>query len=140
MKKPEVHIGRKENGRLKAGTFKAAFDALPEGPVFLTVEGETHRRTNPQNAYLHWLFRDAANKLTEFTGQTYAESEVKNWLKMELLPKEIVTPDGEVIRSCRDTSELDDAECSRFIEGCVAALAQRGIICPLPGEQMELEA
>lgn len=131
------HIVKEPTGKVRATSLRFLLDSLPPDGYTVTVTND-NRRSDAQNALIHMLFRMAAKWITESTGQKTTEGDVKVWLKMLHLPRDIVMPDGEVVKVCRDTHELDEAETSEFIERCYATLAEVGIVLPEPGEQLTL--
>jgi hypothetical protein len=136
--KPRKFHGRMENGKLKAEGLRLYLAELDGEAVEITVKpSKEYKRTIPQNSYIHWMFRFIANCLRDL-GNEWTEEEVKHWLKMTHLTYHKHTPDGENVLMCKDTSELDDAECAVFMEACWRTCAEIGIVVPAPGEQMEL--
>lgn len=136
--KPRKFHGRMEGGKLKAEGLRMFLMEFDGKPVEVTVKvGAENRRSQPQNNYMHWMFRFIAACLRDL-GNVWTEDEVKHWLKMTHLRYQKHTPEGELVDMCKDTSELDDAECSAFMEACWRTCAEIGIVVPAPGEQMEL--
>lgn len=144
MAKPEQHYGTKEHGRVKAASFRAAIDALPDGPIVLTVAADGNAKSTPQNNYLHLLFRIAAQMMNDEgygDGTPWTMERVKSHCKSAgLYPViDMVLKGGEVIQVAKDTAELDKLEMMETIERVIAYFAELGITLPQPDEQTEIQ-
>lgn len=144
MAKPEQHYGTKEHGKVRAASFRAAIDALPDGPIVLTVAADGNAKSTPQNNYLHLLFRIAAQMMNDEgygDGTPWTMERVKSHCKSAgLYPViDMVLKGGEVIQVAKDTAELDKLETMETIERVIAYFAELGITLPQPDEQIEIQ-
>ena len=144
MAKPEQHYGTKEHGKVRAASFRAAIDALPDGPIVLTVAADGNAKSTPQNNYLHLLFRIAAKYMNDEgygDGSPWTMERVKAHCKAEgVYPMtDVVLPTGEIKQVAKDTAELDKLETMETIERVIAYFAELGITLPQPDEQTEIQ-
>ncbi len=139
--KPRIHYGYVRNGVPHCQSLRLAIAELDGCNVEFTVKKSGQgRRSNPQNDYIHWMFDFIAKALTDQTGDTYTPSEVKHWLKMEMLTYDKHMPDGTKVPMMKGTSEMTKEEGTDFIDKCVRRLGTMGIVVPLPGEQVRMAA
>lgn len=146
MRKVELHFGSKVGDRVRAASFRAALESLPDGPIVLTVRACTEEKSRPQNNYLHFLFGEAAKHMNAEgygTGVPWTKELVKAYCKSEgLYPLvDVVMPKtGEIKQLAMDTHELDKTDTMDTIERVIMHFAQEfRIILPSPNEQQELK-
>lgn len=143
--KPSPHYGTWDGTRLRAASFAAEVKSWPQGTQLeLTVQEQRHRKTTPQNNYLHLLYRIAARAMNEGgfgDGNAWTEQRVKAHCKAAgLYPAlDMVLPGGEVQQVSMDTAELDIRETADTIERVIAYFAELGIVLPPPQKQQELQ-
>lgn len=140
------HHGSKVGDRVKAGTFRAALESLPDGPIRIAVEADIEHKSRPQNNYLHFLFGEAAKHMNAEgygTGVPWTKELVKQYCKSEgLYPLvDVVIPKtGEIRQLALDTHELDKLDTMATIERVIEHFAsEHGITLPAPDEQTELK-
>jgi len=140
----EYHYGTKTpEGKLMAGTFRQAFDAIKPGPVRLLIEADIPRKSAPQNNLLHHLFRVIAGELNREgmgDGHQWTVGRIKTYCKgAGLYPMaEVLMPGGELIEVPKDTAELDRQEISDTIDRVRVHFFDLGLDIPERGDQMEL--
>ena len=144
-RRPSPHFGAKVNGRLKAETFRMAFDAMGEGDKLrLTIERDIPGKSAPQNNLLHHIFRLVAKTMNEAgfgDGRPWTMERCKELCKKAGLytPIDLVLPTGEIVQVAKPTAELDKVETSETIARCIAYFADMGIHIPEPGTQTDME-
>lgn len=103
--------------------------ALPAGPVTITVAKETHQRSAQQNRFWHGV---VIPLFSEHCGNELAE--MKDVLALELIPVERVLLDGTRVTVPGHTADLTTAQFKDLIERAQRLGASMDIYIPDPDE------
>jgi NinB protein len=90
--------------------------------------GQVKRRSNPQNARLHLLFGEIAEKVKAKDGLYHP----LQWWKCMLVDRylgydEYLRPDGKTLYVMKHTSNLNVEELNQFMERCEKFAAERNV-------------
>ena len=102
--------------------------------VVVSVREQKRRRSNDQNAYLWGVVYPAAVAMFRDAGNMVDADDVHDFCKLRVakLGQNIVTPDGEVVKTLGSTAKLTTAEFSDYIERIRAWAAEFGCVNPDP--------
>jgi len=136
-----LHIHKKA-GAWHASALRAFLDAQPDGQYAITIKRTTGRKTTPQCAYLHVLYRIVADTLNAEgmgDGKRWTVERIKEWCKAQgCYPTEDLQVKGATVQVVKNTRELDKEEAMMTIDNVIRYWAELGIVLPEPNTQTEL--
>lgn len=100
--------------------FKDSIKSMPDGKYKITIEKVYNKRSNPQNAYL-WgvvypLVKDGLIEIGFDEFKQDFELEMTHELcKFRFLKKEIVSNDGEIIKTIGSTTKLTTVQFNEYV-------------------------
>ena len=135
-----LFITKAPGGKWKASALRALMDAAAPGTYRVEFRRHSGRKTTPQNAYLHVLFRIVSDALKGEGMGEWTPERVKEWCKAQgCYPLvDLVLPGGEVVQVAKRTRDLGKDEAGETIDRVVAYWAEMVILLPEPNEQVEM--
>ncbi len=106
--------------------------------VTITVRERKRRRSTDANRYYWGVVVPAVTAMFRDAGNNVDDDDVHLFLKLRVgkLSQNIVTPDGEVIKSIRSTKNLTTSEFQDYLAKIMAWAAELGCEIPLPHEHI----
>ena len=131
-----------ENGRPPTAVLHRLLDAISKldgKRLVLTLKEQKRLRSSNQNRYYWGVVIPPIVRMFREYGNMVDSQDVHEFLKLKVgkLAMNIVTPDGEVVKSLGSTAKLDTQEMEVYLERVRAFAAEYGVAIPLPNEVVD---
>lgn len=131
-----------ENGKPPTAVLHRLLDAIAKMDgkrLILTLKEQKRRRSLNQNSYYWGVVIPPIVRMFREHGNMVDGQDVHEFLKLRVgkLAMNIVTPDGEVVKSLGSTAKLTTMEMEVYLERVRAFAAEYGVAIPLPGEALD---